>query len=137
MPSQQGRGTRPGRPCQAGHPERIILSGLAKAGYALFLPLTRFCRIFCYHTHFQYHVIILAAPPHPKTAKSGNRRQETAILYSSKWAWSKDYTPNPCFVCNCVQKLPFTVQKCAVNLSDMKKIITNQNTHYQILTTNY
>ncbi len=47
----------------AGHPERIILSGLAKAGYALFLPLTRFCRIFCYHTHFQYHVIILAAPP--------------------------------------------------------------------------
>jgi hypothetical protein len=21
---------------------------------------------------------------------------------------------NPCFVCNCVQKLPFTVQKCAM-----------------------
>ncbi len=42
-------------------------------------------------------------PPHPKTAKSGNKRQETAILYRSKWAWSKDYTPYPCFVCKYVQ----------------------------------
>ena len=34
-------------------------------------------------------------------------------------------------------KYAFTVQKCAVNLSDMKKIITNQNAHYQIPTTKY
>ena len=76
-------------------------------------------------------------PPHPKTATSGKKRQETAILYPSQWAWSNDYTPYPCFVCKSVQKLPFTVQKCAMNLSVMKKIITNQNAHYQILNTNY
>ena len=34
-------------------------------------------------------------------------------------------------------KYAFSVQKCAMNLSDMKKIITNQNANYQILTTNY
>ena len=35
------------------------------------------------------------------------------------------------------KKYAFTVQKCAMNLSVMEKIITNQNTHYQIPTTNY
>jgi hypothetical protein len=56
-------------------------------------------------------------------------------------AESQIYTPTPCFVCKSVQlkggnyeptfggqggrKMPFTVQKCAINLSDMKKIITN------------
>ncbi len=49
------------------------------------------CHFFCRH------------PPHPKTAISGKKRQETAILNRSKWAWSKDYTPIPYFVCNNVQ----------------------------------
>ncbi len=110
--------------------------GTARSNLPAILPL-----FFCYHPHFQYHAIFLAAPPHTlkrqKAAKSGKKRQETAILYPSQWAWSNDYTPNPCFVCKSVQKLPFTVQKCAINLSDMEKTITNKNAHYQIPTTNY
>jgi hypothetical protein len=83
---------------------------LAKAGLAPFLtykptlPAT-LPYIFCEHLQFQtIAVFFLPPPPHPKTAISGKERQETAILYRSKWAWSKDYTPNPCFVCNGVPK---------------------------------
>ncbi len=83
-------------------------------------------------------------PPGGGVANIAFSVQKCATYSFFNRAESQIYTPKPCFVCNNVQlgtrsgkKYAFTVQKCAVNLSDMKKIITNQNTHYQILTTNY
>ena len=111
--SLRGRRTKPGQPHQAGHPEKIILSGLTKAGYTLFLPLTQICRFFSITHIFNIMPFYLPPPPHPISARYGKNQQKMATLYRSKWAWSKVNTPNPCFVYKSVQKLPFSVQKCA------------------------
>jgi hypothetical protein len=107
IPSLQGLRTKPVRTGHAGNPERIILSGLSKAGYALFLPLTQFCRIFCYHTHFQYHAIFLAATPHTlkrqEAAKSGKKRPYYTP-HSGHGAMITHRTPVSCVtMCNGVQ----------------------------------
>jgi hypothetical protein len=82
---------------------------------------SKFCRQFCYHLIFNNMTYFL---PHPPTPYSGNKRQETAKngnILPLKVVSSKYYTPNPCFVCNCVQKYAFTVQKCAMGYKEGKK----------------
>ena len=73
--SLRGRRTKPGQPHQAGHPEKIILSGLTKAGYTLFLPLTQICRFFSI-THI-FNIMPFFLPP-PHTPYFGKIRQEPA-----------------------------------------------------------
>jgi hypothetical protein len=108
-------------------------------------PAGNFAAFFSYPPHFQYYAIFLAATPHTlkrqQAAISGKKRRYYTAQ-SGHGAIITHRTPVSCVImCNGVQgmgkNMPFTVQKCAMNLSVMEKIITNQIAHYQILTTKY
>jgi hypothetical protein len=94
-------------------------------------PAGNFAAFFCYHPHFQYHAIFLAATPHTlkrQTAAISGKKRRYYTAHSGHGAMITHRTPVSCVtMCNGVQgvgkNMPFTVQKCAVNLSDMKKII--------------
>ncbi|MDE1816872.1 MAG: hypothetical protein KGI11_09990 [Thaumarchaeota archaeon] len=135
--SLQGRRTKPGQPHQAGHPEKIILSGLTKAAYALFLPLTQILPailpyIFYEHSYFQTIAVFSCRPPHTlfrqDTARTGKKWQHYTAQ-SGHGARITHQTPVSCVkVCNSKEEImnpplegreagniAFSVQKCAIN----------------------
>jgi hypothetical protein len=72
--------------CLVGHPERIMLAGLANAGLLLFLPLIHVLPailpyIFYEHSYFQTIAVFpCRAPPHPISARYGKNQQKMAKL---------------------------------------------------------
>ncbi len=72
--------------CLAGQPEIFILTALAKGGLAPFLPYKPILpailpkKNVLSYTFSNHYNLFLPPPPHPKTAKSGKKRQKMATL---------------------------------------------------------